>query len=45
MGDDPSVRGTLDYGFVARFVAVMDVTYDDIRAMVAAEAVDLLTLR
>lgn len=46
MGDDPRVRGTLDYGFVARFVPVMDATYDDIRAMVAAaEAVDFLTLR
>ncbi|MGZ3667456.1 MAG: PhnD/SsuA/transferrin family substrate-binding protein, partial [Ktedonobacterales bacterium] len=46
MGDDPSVRGMLDYGFVARFVPVVDATYDDIRAMVAtAEAVGFLELR
>ncbi|MGZ3582781.1 MAG: phosphate/phosphite/phosphonate ABC transporter substrate-binding protein [Ktedonobacterales bacterium] len=46
MGDDPSVRGMLDYGFVARFVPVVDADYDDIRAMVAAaEAVGFLTFR
>lgn len=46
MGDDPGVRDTLDYGFVARFVVVTDALYDDIRAMVAAaEAAGFVTLR
>lgn len=46
MGDDPSARGMLDYGFVARFAPVVDADYDDIRGMVAAaEAVGLLELR
>lgn len=45
MGDDESVRGMLDYGFVARFVAVVDAAYDDIRVMVAAaEAAGFWTL-
>jgi phosphonate transport system substrate-binding protein len=46
MGDDPTVRDMLDYGFVARFVPIVDGTYDDIRAMVAAaEAADFAILR
>ncbi|HEV8194410.1 MAG TPA: PhnD/SsuA/transferrin family substrate-binding protein, partial [Ktedonobacterales bacterium] len=46
MGDDPTVRDTLDYGLVARFIPVADATYDDIRAMVAAaEAADFVTLK
>jgi phosphate/phosphite/phosphonate ABC transporter binding protein len=46
MGDDPTVRDMLDYGFVARFVPIVDATYDDIRAMVAAaEAADFAVLR
>jgi phosphonate transport system substrate-binding protein len=46
MGDDPAVRDTLDYGFVARFIPITDATYGDIRAMVvAAEAADFVTLR
>ena len=46
MGDDPSMRDALDYGFIERFVPLADATYDDIRAMVAAaEAADFLTLR
>jgi ABC-type phosphate/phosphonate transport system substrate-binding protein len=36
MGDDPTMRATLDAGFIARFVPVDDATYNDIRAMVAA---------
>lgn len=47
MGDDPdpTVRGRLDYGFVAHFVPITDTTYDDIRAMVAAaEAAEFVTL-
>lgn len=46
MGEDPDVRGMLDYGFVDRFVPIMDADYDDIRAMVAAaEAVGFVALR
>jgi phosphonate transport system substrate-binding protein len=45
MGDDPSARSVLDYGFVARFVPIMDAVYDDIRVMVAAaEAAGFWTL-
>jgi phosphonate transport system substrate-binding protein len=45
MGDDPSIRATLDAGFIARFVPISDATYDDIRAMVAAaEAAGFLEL-
>jgi phosphonate transport system substrate-binding protein len=36
MGDDPTMRASLDVGFIARFVPIDDATYDDIRAMVAA---------
>lgn len=36
IGDDPTARETLDYGFVARFIPVADTDYDDIRMMVAA---------
>jgi phosphonate transport system substrate-binding protein len=46
MGSDPSQRAALDAGFIARFAAITDADYDDIRAMVAAaEAADFLTLR
>lgn len=46
MGDDPSLRDVLDYGFIRRFVPISDAAYDDIRAMVAAaEAAEYLTLR
>jgi phosphonate transport system substrate-binding protein len=46
IGDDPTVRATLDYGFVARFVPIADADYDDIRAMVAvAEAIGFPELR
>jgi phosphonate transport system substrate-binding protein len=45
MGDDPTIRATLDAGFIARFVPISDATYDDIRAMVAAaEAAGFLEL-
>ena len=36
LGDDPTLRATLDAGFIARFVPINDATYDDIRAMVTA---------
>jgi phosphate/phosphite/phosphonate ABC transporter binding protein len=46
LGDDPTMRATLDDGIIERFVAITDATYDDIRAMVdAAEALDFLSLR
>jgi phosphonate transport system substrate-binding protein len=45
MGDEPTMRATLDAGFIARFVPIDDATYDDIRAMVAAaEAAGFLEL-
>jgi hypothetical protein len=45
MGDDPTMRASLDVGFIARFVPIDDATYDDIRAMVAAaEAADFRDL-
>jgi len=45
LGDDPTMRATLDAGFIARFIPINDATYDDIRAMVtAAEAAGLLEL-
>jgi phosphonate transport system substrate-binding protein len=36
IGDDPTMRGALDAGFITRFDPIDDATYDDIRAMVAA---------
>ncbi len=36
IGDDPTARAALDYGFVAGFVPITDTDYDGIRAMVAA---------
>jgi phosphonate transport system substrate-binding protein len=36
LGDDPSARPTLAYGFIDRFSPVDDVAYDDIRAMLTA---------
>lgn len=46
MGDDSTIRSTLDIGFIARFVPVADAAYNDIRAMVAAaEAVNFSTLQ
>lgn len=46
IGDDPTSRDALDYGFVARFVAIADTDYDDIRMMVAvAEEAGFTELR
>lgn len=46
IGDDPTSRDALDYGFVARFVPIADADYDDIRMMVAAaEEAGFLVLR
>jgi phosphonate transport system substrate-binding protein len=46
MGDDPYMAPTLAQGFVRRFAAVTDATYDDIREMLAAaEAAGFMTLR
>ena len=36
LGDDPSARPTLAYGFIDRFSPVDDAAYDDIRAMLTA---------
>jgi phosphonate transport system substrate-binding protein len=45
MADDPEARRRLAHGFVERFVAAGDATYDPIRAMLAeAEAAGFLTL-
>jgi ABC-type phosphate/phosphonate transport system substrate-binding protein len=42
---DPAMQAPLAYGFIERFVAVEDSSYDDIRAMlVAAEAAGFTTL-
>jgi phosphonate transport system substrate-binding protein len=35
LGDDPTARPVLAYGFIQRFAAVDDAAYDDIRAMLA----------
>lgn len=46
MSQDPLARPYLDRGFIERFVAVTDATYDDIRAMLAAaEAAAFLTIQ
>ena len=36
LGDDPSARPKLGYGFIDRFSSVDDAAYDDIRAMLTA---------
>ncbi len=41
---DPSVRDQLGYGLVTRFVFIPEAAYDDIRAMAAAAAADVMTL-
>jgi phosphonate transport system substrate-binding protein len=35
LGDDPTARPVLDYGFIDRFEPIGDAAYDDIRAMLA----------
>jgi hypothetical protein len=46
MGGDLAAKTALAQGFVERFVAVTDSTYDDIREMLAAaEAVGFMTLK
>lgn len=46
LGEEPRARERLAQGFVERFAAVTDSSYDDIRGMLAAaEAADFLTLK